>query len=61
MAKATRGRKIYLPYIATSLLIIKEVRTGTQTGQEPGADLHRPWRGVAYWIAIRGLLSLFLL
>ena len=32
------GRKVFmwLTFIFTSLVLIREVRTGTQTGQEPG-------------------------
>jgi hypothetical protein len=31
----------------------KEVRTGTQAGQEAGADAE-PWRDVPYWLASPG-------
>jgi hypothetical protein len=30
--------RVYLAYISTLLFITKEVRTGTQAGQEAGAD-----------------------
>jgi hypothetical protein len=52
------GRKgfirLTLPYCCSSP---KEVRTGTQAGQEAGADAE-PWRDVLYWLASPGLLSL---
>jgi hypothetical protein len=37
MTKKQLGR-VYSAYISTLLLITKEVRTGTQTGREAGAD-----------------------
>ena len=52
MIKKQVGRKefiqLMLPHHSSSM---KEVRTGTQTEQEPeaGADA-RPWRGAAYWL-----------
>ena len=41
-------------------LSLKEVRAGTQTGQEPRDRnwCSRPWRGAAYWLAHRGLFNL---
>jgi hypothetical protein len=52
------GRKgfiqLILPYCYSSP---KEIRTGTQAGQEAGDD-ERPWRDVPYWLASPGLLSL---
>ena len=37
--------QLTLPHCCSSL---KEVRTGTQTGQEPGTRMQRPWRDAAY-------------
>jgi hypothetical protein len=52
------GRKgfiqLTLPHCCSSP---KEVRTGTQAGQEAGAE-QRPRRDVLYWLASPGLLSL---
>jgi hypothetical protein len=52
------GRKgfirLTIPYCCSSP---KEVRTGTQAGQEAGADAE-PWRDVPYWLASSVLLSL---
>jgi hypothetical protein len=39
------------------LFITKEVRTGTQAGQEAGADAEA-MEGCFYWLASPGLLSL---
>lgn len=36
MTKRQIGEKVYLPYTSISLIIIKEVRTGTLAEQEPG-------------------------
>jgi hypothetical protein len=39
MTKKQAGEKrVYSAYTSTLLFITKEVRTGTQTGQEEGAD-----------------------
>jgi hypothetical protein len=46
-----------LAYTSILLFITKEVRTGTQAGQEAEADAE-PWRDVLYWLACPGLLSL---
>jgi len=58
MTKKQLGRngfiQLTLPYCCSSW---KEVRTGTQAGQEAGADAE-PWRDVPYWLASPGLLSL---
>ena len=54
-----RERFISLPHHCSSS---KEVRTGTQTRQEPGGRSwcrQRPWKGTLYWLAPHGLLSLF--
>jgi hypothetical protein len=59
MTKKQLGRKGFiqfaLPYCCSSP---KEVRTGTQAGQEAGAYGGRPWRDVLYGLASPGLLSL---
>jgi hypothetical protein len=49
--------RVYLAYTSTLLFVTKEVRTGTQAGQEAGADAE-PWSDVLYWLASPGLLSL---
>jgi hypothetical protein len=36
--KQVGEERVYSAYISILLFIIKEVRTGTQTGQEAGAD-----------------------
>jgi hypothetical protein len=56
MTKKQVGEEICLtlPHCCSSP---KEVRTGTQAGQEAGADAE-PWRGVPYCFASPGLLSL---
>jgi hypothetical protein len=65
MTKMQVGRKgfiqLTLPYCCSSP---KEVRTGPQTGQEPGhknletgADAEA-WKGTANWLTPHGLLSL---
>jgi hypothetical protein len=36
--KQIEEEKVYSPYISTLLFITKEVRTGTQAGQEAGPD-----------------------
>jgi hypothetical protein len=58
MTKKQLGRKgfiqLTLAYCCSSP---KEVRTGTQAGQEAGADAE-PWRDVPYWLTCSGLLSL---
>jgi hypothetical protein len=45
---------LHLPHCCSSP---KEVRTGTQAGQEAGADAEAI-EGAAYWLASPGLLSL---
>jgi hypothetical protein len=58
MSKKQVGEeRVYSAYTSTLLFITKEVRTGTQAGQEAGAE-QRPWRNVFYWLASPGLLSL---
>jgi hypothetical protein len=46
--------QLTLPHCCSS---IKEVRTGTQAGQEAGADAEA-MEGAAYWLASPDLLSL---
>jgi hypothetical protein len=48
--------RVYSAYIST-LLFITKVRTGTQAGQEAGADAEA-MKG-CYWLVSPGLLSLF--
>jgi hypothetical protein len=48
--KQVGEERFYSAYNSMLLFITKEVRTGTQTGQEAGAD-QRPWRDVLYWLA----------
>jgi hypothetical protein len=55
--KQVREERVYSAYTSMLLFITKEVRTGTQAGQEAGAE-QRPWRDVPYWLASPGLLSL---
>jgi hypothetical protein len=53
--KQVGEERVYLAYTSILLFITKEVRTGTQAGQEL---MQRPWRDVPYWLASPGLLSL---
>ena len=55
--KQVGEERVYSAYTSTLLFITKEVRTGTQAGQEAGADAE-PWRDVPYWLASPSLLSL---
>jgi hypothetical protein len=55
--KQVGEERVYSAYTSTLLFITKEVRTGTQTGQEAGADAEA-WRDALYWLASHGLLSL---
>jgi hypothetical protein len=48
---------VYSAYNSILLFITKEVRTGTQAGQEAGADAEA-MRDLPYWLASPGLLSL---
>jgi hypothetical protein len=58
MTKKQVGEKrVYSAYTSILLFITKEVRTGTQAGQEAGAE-QRPQRDLPYWLAFPGLLSL---
>jgi hypothetical protein len=58
MAKKQVGEeRVYSAYTSILLFITKEVRTGTQAGQETGADA-KSLRDVLYWLAFPGLLSL---
>jgi hypothetical protein len=61
--KQVEEERVYTNYTCCSSP--KEVRTGTQAGQEARADA-KPWRDIRYWLAFPGLpcslsLSLFLL
>ena len=55
--KQVGGERVDLAHTSMLLFITKEVRTGTQAGQEAGADAE-PWRDVTYWLASPALLSL---
>ena len=55
--KQVGEERVYSAYTSILLLITKGCRTGTQAGQEAGADAE-PWRDVLYWLASPGLLSL---
>jgi hypothetical protein len=55
--KQVGEERVYLAYTSILLFITKEVRTGTQAGQQAGADAE-PWTDVLYWLASPGLLSL---
>ena len=55
--KQVGEERVYLAYTSILLFITKEVRTGTQAGQEAGADAEA-MEG-CYWLASRDLLSLF--
>jgi hypothetical protein len=58
MTKKQAGEeRVYSAYTSILLFITKEVRTGTQAGQEQEL-MQRPWRDVSYWLASPGLLSL---
>jgi hypothetical protein len=48
--KQVGEERVYSAYTSILLFIPKEVRTGTQAGQEAGADAE-PWRDVLYWLA----------
>jgi hypothetical protein len=54
--KQVGEERVYSAYISTLLFITKEVRTGTQAGQKPGADAEAT-EGL-YWLASPGLLNL---
>ena len=60
--KQVGEERVHLAYTSILLLITKEVRTGTQAGQEAGSRkqelMLRPWRDALYWLASPGLLSL---
>jgi hypothetical protein len=57
--KQVGEERVYSAYTSTLLFITKEVRTGTQAGQEAGADAEA-MEGCSYWLASPGLLSLLL-
>jgi hypothetical protein len=54
--KQVEEERVYSAYTSTLLLIIKEARTGTQAGQEAGADVEA-MEGCSL-LAFPGLLSL---
>jgi hypothetical protein len=55
--KQVGEERVYLAYTSILLFITKEVRTGTQAGQEAGADAEA-MEDVPYWLASPGLLPL---
>jgi hypothetical protein len=55
--KQVGEERVYSAYTSVLLFITKEVRTGTQAGQEAGADTEA-MRDVTYWFASPGLLTL---
>jgi hypothetical protein len=56
--KQVGEERVYSAYTSMLLFITKEVRTGTQAGQEAGADAEAMEGDVLYWLASPGLLSL---
>jgi hypothetical protein len=58
--KQVGEERVYLAYTSILLFITKEVRTGTQAGQNAGADAEATegYRDILYWLASPGLLSL---
>ena len=55
--KQVEVKKVHLAYTSILLFITKEVRTGTQAGQEAGADAEAMEK-ILYWLASSGLLRL---
>jgi hypothetical protein len=56
MTKKQAGEeRVYSAYNSILLFITKDVRTGTQTGQEAGADAES-MEGCSYWLAQPALL-----
>jgi hypothetical protein len=55
--KQVGEEKVYSAYNFILLFITKEVRTGTQAGQEAGADAEA-MESIVYWLASTGLPSL---
>ena len=55
--KQVEEERVYSAYTSILLFITKEVRSGTQAGQEAGADAEA-MEDVPYWLASPGLLSL---
>jgi hypothetical protein len=55
--KQVGEERVYSAYTSILLFITKEVRSGTQAGQEAGADAEA-MEDVPYWLASPGLLSL---
>jgi hypothetical protein len=56
--KQVGEERIYSAYTSILLFITKEVRTGTQAGQEAGADAEAIEECSFYWLASSGLLNL---
>ena len=57
MTKKQVGKeRVYSAYTSKLFLVTEEIRTGTQAGQEAGADTEA-MEG-CYWLASPGLLSL---
>jgi hypothetical protein len=55
--KQVGEERVYSAYTSMLLFITKEVRTGTQAGQEAGAETE-PRKGVSFWLSSPGFLSL---
>jgi hypothetical protein len=54
--KQVGEERVYSAYISTLLFTTKEVRTGTQAGQEAGADAEASLLGCFPWLAQPALL-----
>jgi hypothetical protein len=55
--KQVEEKRVYSAYTSILLFLTKEVRTGTQAGQEAGTDAEA-MEAILYWLASPGLLSL---
>jgi hypothetical protein len=55
--KQVGEERVYSAYNSILLFVTKEVRTGTQIGQEQEL-MQKPLRDALYWLACPGLLSL---
>ena len=55
--KQVEEKRVYSAYTSILLFLTKEVRTGTQAGQEAGTDAEA-MEAILYWLASTGLLSL---
>jgi hypothetical protein len=55
--KQVGEERVYSAHTSALLFITKEVRTGTQAGQEAGAAAEA-MKGCSYWLVSPGLLSL---